>query len=305
MSGTLVFKNHEAEKTIEIPIINNNSVDDDNDDGARDFNIILSNPTNKSRIVTEYQQMNIRITEDEEYAGIINKVLHAIEFGEDLTTHTWKEQFIEALEFSDDDPVAMFMHVLNFPWKVLFAFIPPTNYYNGWLTFICSLTAIGLVTMIIGELASMFGCFLNMSEGVVAMTIVALGTSMPDTFASVTATQMADTADAAIGNITGSNSVNVFLGLGLPWLMAAIYAEATKEPYVVPKGTVATSVLIFSSLATMCLGLMIYREKSGIGVLGGTLQGRKYLAAFFTLEWFIFIMVTVLEDAGAIKVLAS
>merc|ERR1719373_1215872 len=84
MSGTLVFKNHEAEKTIEIPIINNNSVDDDNDDGARDFNIILSNPTNKSRIVTEYQQMNIRITEDEEYAGIINKVLHAIEFGEDL-----------------------------------------------------------------------------------------------------------------------------------------------------------------------------------------------------------------------------
>ena len=30
-------------------------------------------------------------------------------------------------------------------------------------------------------------------------------------------------ADNAIGNVTGSNSVNVFLGLGLPWVIAAIY----------------------------------------------------------------------------------
>ena len=30
------------------------------------------------------------------------------------------------------------------------------------------------------------------------------------------------TADAAIINVTGSNSVNVFLGLGLPWTVAAV-----------------------------------------------------------------------------------
>ena len=33
----------------------------------------------------------------------------------------------------------------------------------------------------------------------------------------------AETADSAIGNVTGSNSVNVFLGLGLPWMIASIY----------------------------------------------------------------------------------
>eukprot|EP00983_Pelagomonas_calceolata_P133879 1162009-Pelagomonas_calceolata.AAC.5 len=32
-----------------------------------------------------------------------------------------------------------------------------------------------------------------------------------------------ETADAAIGNITSSNSANVFLGLGLPWIIAAGY----------------------------------------------------------------------------------
>ena len=37
------------------------------------------------------------------------------------------------------------------------------------------------------------------------------------------AAQADDNADASIGNVTGSNSVNVFLGLGLPWTIAALY----------------------------------------------------------------------------------
>jgi solute carrier family 8 (sodium/calcium exchanger) len=50
-----------------------------------------------------------------------------------------------------------------------------------------------------------------------------MGTSLPDTFASKAAAAGEKYADLAIGNVTGSNSVNVFLGLGLPWLIAAIY----------------------------------------------------------------------------------
>lgn len=43
-----------------------------------------------------------------------------------------------------------------------------------------------------------------------------------------------DTADNAVGNVTGSNSVNVFLGLGLPWLVASIYWAAKGESFAVP-----------------------------------------------------------------------
>ena len=63
-----------------------------------------------------------------------------------------------------------------------------------------------------------------------AITFVALGTSLPDTFASKAAAVGEKTADNAIGNVTGSNSVNVFLGLGLPWTIAAIY-HAVKVSY--------------------------------------------------------------------------
>lgn len=55
---------------------------------------------------------------------------------------------------------------------------------------------------------------------------VPAGTSLPDTFASRWAAVTEDTADAAIGNITGSNSVNVLLGLGLPWVIQAVYYAA-------------------------------------------------------------------------------
>lgn len=66
---------------------------------------------------------------------------------------------------------------------------------------------------------------MGLKPAVTAITIVAIGTSLPDTFASMTAAQQSEFADSAIGNVTGSNSVNVFLGLGFPWLISAIYAS--------------------------------------------------------------------------------
>ncbi len=64
---------------------------------------------------------------------------------------------------------------------------------------------------------------IGLAPEITAITFVALGTSLPDTFASMQAARQSETADSAIGNVTGSNSVNVFLGLGLPWVIAASY----------------------------------------------------------------------------------
>lgn len=44
-----------------------------------------------------------------------------------------------------------------------------------------------------------------------------------DTFASKVAAIQDKYADASIGNVTGSNAVNVFLGIGVAWSIAAVY----------------------------------------------------------------------------------
>ena len=80
--------------------------------------------------------------------------------------------------------------------------------------------------LVTSQQAGIFGCLVGLKDSVTAITFVALGTSLPDTFASRAAAVGEKHADNAIGNVTGSNSVNVFLGLGLPWVIAAIYWAA-------------------------------------------------------------------------------
>ena len=115
-----------------------------------------------------------------------------------------------------------------------------------------------------------FGCFLGVDNGIVAITFVALGTSLPDTFASMSAAVHDSNADASIGNITGSNSVNVFLGLGLPWTIAVIYyaiLDAEKgvltQDFVVEAGTLGFSVVVFCACSIVAFSILMVRLRSG------------------------------------------
>ena len=109
---------------------------------------------------------------------------------------------------------------------MIFALVPPPSIWGGWLTFIVGLVIMGLLTALIGDLASIFGCLIGLRDAVTAITFVALGTSLPDLFASKTAATREKTADNSIGNVTGSNGVNVFLGIGLAWFVSSCYWTA-------------------------------------------------------------------------------
>lgn len=71
------------------------------------------------------------------------------------------------------------MHFLTVFWKVLFAFVPPTEYWNGWACFFVSISLIGVLTAVTGDLASHFGCTIGLKDSVTAVVFVALGTSVP------------------------------------------------------------------------------------------------------------------------------
>jgi len=196
------------------------------------------------------------------------------------------------------------MHILSVFWKVLFAFIPPTDYCGGWLCFVCALGMIGVVTAIVGDLASLLGCVIGLPDEITAITLVALGTSLPDTFASKTAAEQDPYADASVGNVTGSNAVNVMLGLGIPWTMGAIYwdtAGITPEwlrktapggesyedvmlpvyedgAFIVPAGALAFSVMVYCSCAAVNFVILLWRRKTTGGELGGKGNGATAVA---------------------------
>jgi len=53
-------------------------------------------------------------------------------------------------------------HFLTFFWKIVFSLIPPPSIMGGWPCFGFSLFSIGVLTMIIGDLATIFGCLINL-----------------------------------------------------------------------------------------------------------------------------------------------
>lgn len=85
-----------------------------------------------------------------------------------------------------DDVTGMeaLMHFLQMPWKILFATIPPRRFCRGWAAFGIALAEIGMVTWVVSEVATVLGCAINLKTSVGGITLVALGTSLPDTFAS-------------------------------------------------------------------------------------------------------------------------
>merc|ERR1712023_628318 len=192
------------------------------------------------------------------------------------------------------------LHFLSFYWKVLHACIPPTDYCGGWLTFVFSLLAIGALTAVIGDLAKMFGCCIGLKDSITAITFVALGTSLPDTFASMEATVSDETADAAITNVTGSNSVNVFLGLGLPWTFATMYHAANGTTMKYPSGDLVFSVLVFFLFALLCLGLLVYRRYYCKGELGGPKQIAYASSAALAAMWVAYVIISAMKAYGKI-----
>ncbi|EEC04908.1 sodium/calcium exchanger, putative, partial [Ixodes scapularis] len=214
-------------KNIEIPIV------DDFRETRRTstFEVELFRPVGPDRAWATFTKTTVTITSDEEFNTIVNRLMLMTNTNVDklrLHSETWVEQMKDAMNVNGGDienatAVDYVMHFLTFGWKVIFALVPPTGFLGGWLTFFVSLGAIGLLTAIVGDLAGIFGCLVGLEDTITAITFVALGTSLPDLFASKGCARSEKYADNAIGNVTGSNSVNVFLGLGIPWVVAAAY----------------------------------------------------------------------------------
>lgn len=81
-------------------------------------------------------------------------------------------------------------------------------------------TVVGIISIVLGsnfvvDSASKIASIMGVSERIIALTIVALGTSLPELVTSVTATRKGE-YDIAIGNVVGSNIFNIGMVIGIP-----------------------------------------------------------------------------------------
>ncbi|XP_076234435.1 sodium/calcium exchanger 3 isoform X2 [Calliopsis andreniformis] len=334
--GSLTFEDNQTEKVINLEIIEEDSYEKD-----ALFYVELGEPQLQGGIAVaaemkqpeertaeekmallgkpklgEVSRAQIRIKESKEFKNTVDKLVQRANASILLGTSSWKEQFTEALTVSGGDeeegegagePAApstldYLMHSVTIFWKVLFAFVPPTDIAGGYLCFVVSIFGIGVVTAVIGDVASYFGCTLGIKDSVTAVAFVALGTSIPDTFASKVAACQDKYADASVGNVTGSNAVNVFLGIGIAWSIAAIYHACRGEQFEVEPGNLAFSVTLFCTEACLViLVLLLRRTKSIGGELGGPFVPKVITSIILFSLWVFYLIMSTLEAYGVIE----
>jgi solute carrier family 8 (sodium/calcium exchanger) len=334
--GTLNFADGETEKVIKVKLI-----EDDQFEKNETFKIQLA-VTAPGALLKDEGVAEVTILGDEEAEAFAKEIAQIMkkkmdEMNGSVDTATYADQFNEAMNIcgeEGEEPGTMdyVMHFLTFGWKVIFATVPPTSWSGGWVTFFVALAYIGVLTAFVADIASIFGCLLTLPDAITAITFVALGTSLPDTFASKSAATQDETADNSVGNVTGSNSVNVFLGLGLPWLIACganssytapdvpgtewlmVNGEYSKEKvtidgetisfdkgaFPVLAGTMGSSVILFCACAVACIITIYIRRWTGLGELGGPSFAKKVTAVFFIGLWMVYVVVSSLLEKGHI-----
>lgn len=137
-------------------------------------------------------------------------------------------------------------------------------------------TVVGLALIIVGsslavDAASAIATMLGLSERFIGLTIVALGTSLPELFTSVAAA-IKKNPDMAIGNIVGSNIFNILFIVGLSGLVIPVpFVSAFRFDTLI--AAVAALLLFVLTLPTKRLGRV-----AGIIMLAG-------YGAYFAMIW--------------------
>ena len=114
------------------------------------------------------------------------------------------------------------------------------------LEFLLSLAATIVGAHYLIECSSRIARRLHISEFIIGFTLLAVGTSLPETAANISAA-LANHGEIVVNSVFGSNIVNVAIGVGLGIIISQ---EAIKS----------VSPAIFSLIATILAGLLLWDQ---------------------------------------------
>ncbi|HKJ40926.1 MAG TPA: calcium/sodium antiporter [Sunxiuqinia sp.] len=140
------------------------------------------------------------------------------------------------------------------------------NAENYYLVFLISIALIAGLSWVLVEAAIHVSLLLDVPESIVALTVLAVGTSVPDLISSLIVARQGR-GDMAMSNAIGSNIFDILVGLGLPFLIAMTIYGGTIEA----KGhnLLSSSVILFGSLLAFTILLVVKRWR--VNWLTGTI----------------------------------
>jgi len=148
---------------------------------------------------------------------------------------------------------------------------------KSWLMIIGGVVALAVGGKIIVNCAVEIATTLGVSESLIGLTIVAIGTSLPELMTSAVAAYRKN-ADIAIGNVVGSNIFNILWILGVSSLIRPLpFAEESLFD------------LVFAIGATILLWLILLLNKKKIG---------RFWGMAFVITYVVYVVVIIATKKG-------
>jgi Ca2+/Na+ antiporter len=99
---------------------------------------------------------------------------------------------------------------------------------------------------------------MGIQPGVLAITLIAVGTSIPDAIACYKGAKTSGFADASIGNLLGVNTSTCLIGFGVPWVIGIVFYNHQASPNNIFKHPQAGILMVIAVyMITSALGIFI------------------------------------------------
>ncbi len=136
-----------------------------------------------------------------------------------------------------------------------YLFPSPEKYYR---VFTFSILLIAGLSWVLVESAIHISYLLNIPEAIIALTVLAIGTSVPDLFSSLVVAKQGR-GDMAVSNAIGSNVFDILVGLGLPFLIVMLIHGGSIQAG--GDDLMRSSYILFASVIVFIILLLIKRWK--------------------------------------------
>ena len=173
--------------------------------------------------------------------------------------------------------------ILSWPFYLVFGYTLPdcqegsTQYRYYPLTLVFSIAYVAIFSEASLYLTRRIATDLAIAPSLAGVTLLALGSQVPDTIASV-ALAKNGMADGAVSNAIGSQVINVTLGSGVPFLIYNLF----RGPLNVQVGDV--NIISYCLVAVIAIYLIItLRGLCGSSIIGLTLNGGVALLVAYVL----------------------
>jgi len=158
--------------------------------------------------------------------------------------------------------------------------VTESGIYKTWwmalVVFLLSCGGLALGASLLVDNAARMAAFLGVSERVISISMVALGTSLPELATSIIAAFKRET-DLSIGNILGSNLMNIISVLGITSLIKPIYTSPLVLTMDMP-WVIGSAILLFLFMIPANRGKIV------------RIEGVLLFIAYIIYIYFIFIV---------------